>query len=120
MNSMRGFFAGVLPKYTIQVVYDLVYWTGRAEDGNVEAAIDYGERTITICYTLSRYLPSILLHFMCHAVHPGSDDLDPRWLGEMDRLRELGAPILVEGPECPECGGTISINGGEHSHGSPH
>ena len=66
--------------------------SGRAsrKDAEASGAIDCDKHIITLCYTPEKLELSILLHFMCHAAHPGSDDLDKGWLAEMDRLRSEG------------------------------
>jgi hypothetical protein len=87
------YFGNQLPKYEVRVVFDLhtvanepVY--GGSVSGGL---IRFEERFIYIRYTNDHLMIETLVHEMVHAATSGEHD--DRWLEEMKRLHESGAPV---------------------------
>jgi hypothetical protein len=96
------YFAGRLPEYRIQVVYDVWYWeTERygypASPALFEASgfIAFDQRRILIRFLsflkVGLTMQGVLLHEMAHAATDG--DHGDNWTNEMLRLKLLGAPV---------------------------
>jgi len=91
------YFGGRLPPYRIQVVYDVNCWANEYYFNGIgleefsSAYIDIPKRRIFLRWSDSN-MEGYLSHEMGHAATSG--DHDDAWYAEMQRLQELGAPVL--------------------------
>jgi hypothetical protein len=94
----REYFDGRLGDYRVRVGYDVDFWLTEPLEELQRSHIDLGEREIILGATQDggHIMEVQLLHHMAHAATGTSTDDDPRWLQEMERLRDLGAPVVEE------------------------
>jgi len=84
------YFSMRLPAYTIKVLYDVGDFHPPVESDGI---IDRHRKLIRLRVSESESLMvATLLHEMAHAATNGYHEI--KWMSEMARLRDLGAPIL--------------------------
>jgi len=98
------YFAEQLRHYSVLAVYDVCHWQGNPGGDVTSGHTDHARSRIFIGMTKHRAaLPSLLLHHMAHALTATSYPNDEQWIAEMQRLRDLGAPVdgaLISSPSC--------------------
>ena len=90
----QKYFSGRLDRYQVQVIFDLYTLADEPEQGSLSSfngLIQIEERRIYIRYREIEHMREILIHEMAHAATSG--DHDERWLNEMVRLQQAGAPV---------------------------
>jgi hypothetical protein len=87
------FFGNRLPPYEVRVVFNLhIVAKEPILMGSVSSGlVRFDERSIYIRYTEPTSMTATLVHEMAHAATSGKHD--ERWLEEMKRLKEVGAPL---------------------------
>jgi hypothetical protein len=87
------FFGNRLPPYDVRVVFNLhiVAKEPILMRSVSSGLVRFDERSIYIRYTEPTSMTGTLVHEMAHAVTSGAHD--ERWLEEMKRLKEAGAPV---------------------------
>jgi hypothetical protein len=92
----KEYFEGRLGDCRVRVVFDLDFWMREPASTLQRSHIDLTERQIILGLTHDghRVMEAQLLHHLAHASTSTTADDDPRWLQEMERLRDLGAPLI--------------------------
>jgi hypothetical protein len=84
------YFDGRLEDYRVRVVYDLWFWLSE------HSHIDLAGRQIFLQVTKDACfydVDCLLIHHMAHAATGTTTDDDHEWQREMERLKNLGAPV---------------------------
>jgi hypothetical protein len=95
----KRYFDGRLGDYRVRVVYDTGFWTSQSRAGDLLSHIDLAGREIILAFTQNaswHQMECELIHQMAHAATGSSTDHGDRWLQEMKRLKDLGAPVSEE------------------------
>lgn len=93
----KEYFGGGLETYRIRAVYDGSFWINEHDNDVPRSQIDLQGKQIilglTHCSSFCE-MDRLLIHHMAHASTGTTADDDSRWVQEMKRLSDLGAPVF--------------------------
>jgi hypothetical protein len=92
----KKYFGGCLGDYRVRVVYDIGFWASEPDTGDLLSHIDLAGKEIILARTQnvsSHGMECELIHHMAHAATKTTTHDDERWLQEMKRVTDLGAPV---------------------------
>ncbi len=94
------YFSGALERYEVLVVFDICTFANDTEPDCLsvtDGLIRFEERRIYIRYSTGQRMRATLIHEMAHAATSGEHD--ERWLNEIVRLHDAGAPVPGSGSQ---------------------